>query len=290
MKSGLANRLRALVGYETVSRLRNMRFCLCWTPTLACDATFTDLFDGSGVVLVTADDAHRLQSSNTTLTCTAVDWFHAIWRNHLPHVPWMTFLEEVHASIDRLRPAKAISEAVAAFRGAHRLSEALGVHIRHTDNVELYARRSTDAKFDATRLSTVDGFLDVIRANVDRGPVFLATDNASIERLCRAQFGEAIITYPKQYTLEWERAPEVNASGEPLPRRTTAVSEGLIDMLLLASCRRIVGTYYSSFSKFAAVWGRTDYLEIVGRAAERHPVIEATVAELRSIEASQARA
>jgi hypothetical protein len=282
-KSGLGNRLRALIGYEALSRVRRCRFCVCWIPDVACEAEFTELFEPPGFTLVSGDESRALRASETTCTYTDRTWFHDIWREHAPDVPWMTFLKEVRASLDRLTPIADIRDAVISFRAAHQLSDALGVHIRHTDNVEVYARRPpTSVGVDPRRLSRVEGFVQVIGAHIATMPVFLATDNPAIERMCRAQFGESLVTYPKRYTTEWSRAEDAGLP-RPGPVRTSAVRDGLLEMLLLASCRRIVGTYYSSFSKFAAVWGGVDYLEMAGDVPAPHPTTDTTLAEFRSM-------
>jgi hypothetical protein len=196
----------------------------------------------------------------------------------------MEFLGEVRMWLDRLRPAASIQETVAAFVDQHRLAGACGVHIRHTDNIDVFAGRATDGNFDAARFSTIEGFLDTIRTCIASGPVFLATDNVGVERMCRDEFGAAIITYPKRYTLAWDREAHAGAYARGAQLRTTAIADALIEMVLLSSCRQIVGTYFSSFSKFAAVWGRTGYLEIAGRTAVPHPVIETTLAEFRALQ------
>jgi hypothetical protein len=282
-KNGLANRLRALVGYDAVSRLRNWQFRLCWVPHLACEAHFAELFEPSTLTLITPDEARLLRAAPSTLTCDAPDWFHVIWQQYVPDVSWMTFLRTVYDSLQGLTPAKAIRDAVAAFYHAHLLADAVGVHIRHTDNVAVFSHRASDNNFDVRRLSTFDGFLRNIRTHIDRRPVFLATDNASVERRCKTEFGDRIITYPKHYTLDWEKAHEPHQHWRRMPHRTSSVTEALIEMLLLRNCTLIVGTYFSSFSKFAAVWGQTEYLEIADRSAIAHPLMESTIADLRTI-------
>ncbi len=283
-RGGLCNRLRALVGYQALSLVRGCRFHLQWKPDLACDAAFLDLFEASSLSLVTDAEARRLSRSNGTRTYTEAKWFNAIWHDYARDVPWLDFLGAVRASLDDLTPTRGIREAVDAFSRTHDLRRALGVHIRHTDNVALHARQQfTNPRLKPHKLSTVEGFLDAIRTHIEKMPVFLATDNAGLERTCRERFGDALITYPKTFVYDWQ--PRDAADRTIAARRTTAVADALIELLLLASCQRILGTYFSSFSKFAALWGEVDYVEMSGHEIEPSDYMNATLDALRSLDA-----
>ncbi len=279
---GLANRLRALVGYDALCRLRGCRLYVYWRPDVACEAAFTDLFEPSGLTVVTDDEASTLLQSKRTRLYHTQKWFSAVWRDDIPDVPRAAFFKEVRASLDRLTPTQAIADAAAAFRRERALDGALGVHIRHTDNVEVYTSGSHESQvLDRHKMSTVDGFIGAIGAHIDRMPVFLATDNARIERQCHEIFGDRLVTYPKHYACEWEPPAYVDRCP---PLRTTAVSEALVEMLLLRSCRRIVGTYFSSFSKFAALWGRVEYLEMIGGRPQSSAMVDRIFEEFRACE------
>ena len=66
--------------------------------------------------------------------------------------------------------------------------------------------------------------------------------------------------------------------------RTTDVSDALVEMLLLARCQHIIGTYYSSFSQVAALLGgiRLDRME--GVNAVENGFIHRLLADVKSIE------
>lgn len=278
---GLANRLRALVGYEAVCRLLDRPFSLCWVPDVACDARFSDLFDAAAFQLVDPGQIPELRSRGDTLVCAEPIWFHDIWRRHVPQIPWLLFLREVDQSLSRLRATPVLARAAAAFATAHAIPTVVGIHIRHTDNVALHGLRSQlDADFDVGSVSTLNGFRRAIATHIATGPLFLATDNAAVERALRAEFGDALLTYPKHYEAEW-RSPD-EAAAALLEPRTTPVGDALIEMLLLRSCRRIFGTYYSSFSELAAIWGRVDYHDVKGEQLARNSQVDATIVELQA--------
>jgi hypothetical protein len=48
----------------------------------------------------------------------------------------------------------------------------------------------------------------------------------------------------------------------------------LSEMWLLGRCHQVVGTYYSSFSKFSAIWGRVPYFEVIGDQIKRSKFID----------------
>jgi hypothetical protein len=61
--------------------------------------------------------------------------------------------------------------------------------------------------------------------------------------------------------------------------RTTSIGDALIDLMLLARCREIVGTYYSSFSEVSALIG--DAPLSVMEATERVP--SQSIRQIRAI-------
>jgi hypothetical protein len=281
---GLANRLRALVGYQALSLLSNQRFALCWIRDDACDAEFRELFEPAGMTLLDAHDVSRLQGRADVRIFGEPNWFHEIWRRQLPAVPWLDFLDAVRISLADLQATSLIRQAVAGFSAAHRMSHAVGLHIRHTDNVDVDALRARlDPGFDRPSVSTLEGFRQVVREQVQGGTVFLATDNPRVEQAFRAEFGPALFTYPKLYTRGWESQGDFEQIPEEQPIRTTPVADALIENLLLGSCRRIVGTYYSSFSEISALWRRVDYCEVKGTGTGRNPMIDATIADLHTL-------
>jgi hypothetical protein len=117
----------------------------------------------------------------------------------------------------------------------------IGVHIRRTD-------------FEFQHLSPTAEFIACMRAEVTADPstrLFLATDDPSEETHLRAAFGDRVLTRPKQF----DRA------------RPEGVRDALIDLLILARTRRIIGGWSSSFSETAAEIGRVERIVIGRRSA-----------------------
>ena len=267
---GLANRLRALVGYQALSSCLKVPFYLCWVSDSTCDIEFAHLFDTSKIKLVTEAQKQSMEKRHKALAYSANTWFSTIWENHVKNsVPWGCFREQVVAHTKRLRLLPHIINRVDEFSKLHNLREAVAVHIRFTDNVDRYQHWSEHSPgFLPERISKLEGFERFIRDSLRAYPtmrIFLSTDNKDVEKYMREIFREHLITYPKRYRRQvgWTFS-EQKLKCQCQFQRTSSIADALIEMLLLGRCRVIAGTYWSSYSKFASFWGNTSYLEVHG--------------------------
>jgi len=88
---GLANRLRALVGYQALARLCKLPFCLTWAVDSACPSEFRDLFDSAIDVMYPQD----LRSVSPRAIYREPIWFEDIWKRGGRGFDWLTYLREV---------------------------------------------------------------------------------------------------------------------------------------------------------------------------------------------------
>lgn len=113
----------------------------------------------------------------------------------------------------------------------------VGVHVRRKDNQM------------SIRYSPLEGFIRQMKEEVDHTPevtFFLATDSSDVENELREVFKERIITRTKE-----------------LDRNTAhGISDALIDLYCLANTRKIIGSYYSSFSETAAQIGNIKLIQV----------------------------
>jgi len=257
-KIGLANRLRALVGYQALSDYLERQFFLCWIPDEGCNAEFHSLFETE----LTLIEPEALPAKPGAEVFDDAPWFDRVWRDHLSgHVPLPEFLRKVRGHLDGLVPIASIRDRVDVFASAHGLEKMLGVHIRHTDNLIAYKDwASRHAVFKIQDISSMSGFMTAIDAQLPISPVFLTTDNPEVEQQFRQHYGRQLITYPKQYVDNCQR--------------TSSIECALIEMLLLGRCQGILGTYFSSYSKFSAIWWNTSYREVIGTTCRRNTYVE----------------
>lgn len=295
--SGLANRLRALVGCRVLADRSGARLCVQWPANGACQARFDELFEPHGwetLDFVDTAEFARIDSANGTLRIDGAPWFTQIWARHGRELgDEASFCREAVAHLRSLRALRAHRERVDEFAAAHDLASRVGVHIRHTDNVSDHAVLArSGADFDPRRVSQLEGFYALLASLHGAGErAFLCTDDPDVERVVRSRF-EGIAVRAKDYDARGlERhirrhyarfgrfrriVDRLARPARPEPSwRTTPVSDGLIDLLLLGRCREIVGTYYSSFSEVSSIIGGTplsvleDSKRVPGRTIRR---------------------
>ena len=106
----------------------------------------------------------------------------------------------------------------------------VGVHIRRADNG------------NAMRYSPTSAFIAAMRHVVDAEPAttfFLATDSRETEREIVEVFGPRVITRERELKRDCREG----------------MLDAMIDMYLLSRTRRVLGSYYSTFSETAASLG-----------------------------------
>lgn len=133
---------------------------------------------------------------------------------------------------EQLRPSRQVLEGVAAYE--KRLARSVGVHIRRTDNLKAIAQ------------SPLDGFIAIMRDEIAKDPAtqfFVATDSVEVVTDLIDIFGDAVYFHSK-------------ASVERSQPR--AIVDAAIDLYCLSRCRRLIGSYWSSFSEVAWQLGGID--------------------------------
>ena len=301
--SGLANRLRALVGCRVLADLLGTRLCVDWVINGACNARFGDLFEKTGwedVLFVETSEWQRLSRSDAGVVINGEPWFTEIWKTHCNEASSIDdFNRSAVAHLQRLRPVSELRAQIDGYVAEHDLSSCTGIHVRSTDNVHDYENMArANPGFRMDRISKLEGFTALIDELVALGePVFLCTDNDDIEQQILERH-PGVLRHVKDYdTAGYERhvkksfgrfgrlrraADRVwSAFGRKSSDstwRTTSVGDGLVDLLLLSHCREIVGTYYSSFSKVSALIGNSPLAIMEGTERVPNTFIE----EIRS--------
>lgn len=118
----------------------------------------------------------------------------------------------------------------------------IGVHIRRTDNES------------AIRQSPTSLFIERMRQEPADRQFYLATDSEDVKRQLRDQFGKRILTAPF-------KAERGNRAG---------MENALVEMYLLASTSRIIGTAASTYSMTAATIGGIPIEILSLSAADSH--------------------
>lgn len=110
-------------------------------------------------------------------------------------------------------------------------NKVIGIHIRRTDNDKSVSYSPTE--LFVQKMNEEIEAMEAVR-------FFLATDDPKEEALLIERFGNRIMINPKSCLDR----------NNPI-----AIQEALLDLYALSRCWKIYGSYYSSFSDVAAMWG-----------------------------------
>lgn len=125
-----------------------------------------------------------------------------------------------------LLPVKSLREEIHSVQQSFN-SNTIGIHIRRTDHLRSINHSPTEA------------FAACIIKEIESDPTvnfFLTTDSNKEERFFKRIFGSRIITYDKEFNRNSEKG----------------IQDALVDLYCLANTKKIIGSYYSSFSEMAA--------------------------------------
>lgn len=107
-------------------------------------------------------------------------------------------------------------------------NECVGVHIRRTDSMK------------SIETSTTDGFVDAMRSELEKNShvrFYLATDDPGEEEKIKKEFPGKVLTL----------------GNKTLDRNSEdGVKDAMVDFMCLAGTKRLIGSYWSSFTDMAA--------------------------------------
>ncbi len=117
-------------------------------------------------------------------------------------------------------------------------SNTIGLHIRRTDNLVSIEQSPTDS------------FIQAINEEIKRdntATFYLATDDDDVKQQLSSLFGNKRIIFSK---LTASRKTE------------QGIKEAAIELLCLSMCKKILGSYWSSFSEAAALIGNVNLIKL----------------------------
>ena len=267
---GLCNRLRTIDAAIALATVNDSYLQVIWQLNADLNCRFEDLFDLPPSIdrIVQFDTSDRLsrfvekiyrtkiggiiqslyfkyvlRSFDLVLTYDRMESYHA--RDYLGcDLPQLTADKRVYiATVHRFYPSK---RPFIAFVPVERLQKiitkiaenfdnVIGVHIRRTDNRQSLAYSPTTA------------FIELMQAEIcvdSNTKFFVATDSQLEEEQLRQAFPDRIVTYQKQSLDRDDPA---------------AIEDAVIDLYCLSKCRKLIGSYYSSFTDTAHQIEEIDY-------------------------------
>jgi len=226
--AGMGNRLRAMISAICLAEDLGENLHVIWSANdPACMIRFQDLFV-SGLPQWVHIDMGPLEGKWVQINTEAdiEDWKKSSQRLPIKshNVFYKKDSEQWLKYLRALKPNPIISEKMNTLF----LQEALvGVHIRRGDHKK------------AREHSPLETFVEAMNRERESTKFIVATDNASVKRELQSIFGERVM-FPANSLSRMTRL---------------GMQDALLDFLAFSSCSKILGSYDSSFSEMAAVYG-----------------------------------
>lgn len=155
----------------------------------------------------------------------------------------VAFHRGVRAFLNDLRPVAGVADAVRHVAHTNGIDpdhpRVIGLHVRRTDRTE------------SARISTDEAFFEIVDRHLEtdeRARFLLATDDQGVGARYGERYGPRMIDH---------RGATVDGG-----IRRTSLPDAVIDLLLLARCHGIYGSYGSSFSKTAAIMRGVPFVQV----------------------------
>jgi len=261
---GLANRMRVIDSVYRLAKQNHSSMKVVWELSGELNCPFRDLFETSGdlhVEEVVLNDLQKKMNEGIRRlfqfikikypfgysTClydkeilqyieTGYDFKKLI--ESTPDLFIRTvhkFYEDVHSFAEFI-PIPLLKEKIDGYVAQY-TANTIGLHIRRADN-----RMSI-------KFSPLSGFLDLMDEFIAKNHdarFFLATDSPGVEETIKSKYHDRIITHPKI-----------------LDRNSVlGIQDSLIDLYCLAKTKRIIGSFYSSFSEVAAKINNIELIQV----------------------------
>lgn len=243
LRGGLCNRLRALSACLCVSKFLDIPLEICWQPHESCNCYFDDIYEKptKNNVKFTSPETINLTSHESDVIYVnqmkGEDFFYDSYLRNI--VDKKDFDVEYIQCVRSFKIKPNLLTQIEGFSNQFGFDEKiLGVHIRRTDHINYIKLRNLESRF-----SSDEKFINTIEREISEGysKIFLATDNELSKKMIFKNFSGQTISYCEQFSDDYQRH--------------TSVEDAVIDIYLLSRCQKIIGTYGSSFSKYAALLG-----------------------------------
>ncbi|NES81022.1 MAG: hypothetical protein F6K10_06230 [Moorea sp. SIO2B7] len=241
---GLCNRLRILCSYLCLSYFWDIPLFLCWYPEDACNCYFHELFEPVCATISPQSMVKLFRSENSAKTLyvyldkNAYIGMNVYERYLKDELERETFGRQYLEFVRKLKPKQHLLQAIDKFRQQHWIDNIIGLHIRRTDLFNHLKYKKLESNFSSDEM-----FISAIEKEIYNGcsKFFLATDNKITQQLIYHKFPNKIISYCQRFNSD--------------NKRQTPVKNAVIDLYLLSKCQKMIGSYYSSFSEYAAELG-----------------------------------
>lgn len=243
--AGLGNRIKCIISTIKSCDETGAKPYVYWPLNDACGCKFEELFESSMPI----KEIGRSELDGIKVAVYNKDAeINKSWKFKYNHVAEMDFqyhklprdwIVDFLPYVCEICPKEDIEDTAKAFVNKHKKSfsraEVIGVHIRKGDYKVSFDGRQN--------ISKEEDFIERMRCLLEVNPDYkflLCTEDKETEERFRLRFGSnRIIYFPKRFRDRND---------------TNGVKEAFVDMLLLARCPIIIGTFLSTFTELAW-WG-----------------------------------
>ena len=249
--AGLGNRLLGLGSAYAVAKKLDRKLVVMWKREVGCNIRFQELFDlpfevveisenglkKEPVAQILGDRAKKKwrNSADRFLECDEVEkikeregyegLFRLIEQTPVIYLKAFGPICEVTAeSYSFVKPSKNIEEK-GAYLFRELTGQCVGVHVRRTDHTEAIAN-SPLALFAERMKKELETAADI--------SFFVATDDKEVRRELKELLPDAKLIFPQSEVIDRDSKE--------------GIEEAFIEMLALSKCRKILGSYNSTFS------------------------------------------
>lgn len=247
--NGLCNRIIYLIAARAISRIKDIKIPCYWKSGFDCDIEWASLFINRDWIRPGLPEKIKLEKISVGKV-----WFDQFFIKYLhPKYSWNIFLTYILEEINLLEPAFKANNIIQTLALP---KEYVAVHIRFTDNIPFMKSQN---KTFSKRMGRIRDYIGVIDFELGKNEcVFVATDNLSIQKRIVSIFPERVkfLQKPWKNHLAFVLRKDLKLWKMVRKKRMTPENYALADLIILSKAKRLYGTYFSSFSKFAAVMGR----------------------------------
>ena len=250
---GLCNRMRVIVGAISLAQKMRRGLAIIWTQDATLNARFSDLFEPIPYKMIECsldswrykalyhwykDIKHSMILDDQWISSNARGKEYDAWKDKIESRNLflqtnLDILLDGDYSIFRAQPS-----VIKELNNIECDENTIGLHIRRTDNT------------NAIKYSPTTLFFEKVETELRDNPqtkFYLATDDPREEQSFIEKFGKSILVYCK-HSLD--------------RNNPVAIKDALVDLYNLSHCKKIYGSYWSSFSDTAALWTGIEKIEI----------------------------
>lgn len=215
--SGLSNRIRTILGFLEVCNFYSKKLNIIWIKDNTCNGDFLDYFKPiDNVKFLNFSD--RIDYKGQSTIKNIISYYNIRSVN----------IKKLYCNI---KLNDLLEDKIQDYIKKYDIKNLIGIHVRRTDYTGNFIGKLLNGSNEDSE------FFEYVSKNSKNNKFFLATDNKKTQDIYKNKYGNKVLYYEK-----------IQESDN---LRKTSLENAIIDIYILSYCKRIKGTYNSSFTKFA---------------------------------------